>query len=227
MLDAMTSRTQAIAGSALVFALAASPALAQNWPSFRGLNAAGVGNGSPPVTWDVTAKKNVAWKTAIPGLAHSSPIVWGDRVYVITAVASAGTPTVVTGDSSKSGIDPAKDLVPHTWRLLAIDKASGRIAWDRPVHTAVPRVKRHVKASHASATPATNGAAIVALLGSEGLFCFDMTGREKWRQDLGVIDVGLVDDPTYQWGPASSPIIEGNLVIVQSDRHKDGFIAAF
>ena len=207
--------------------LVAGAAHAQNWPAFRGANAAGVGGGAPPLQWDVAKKQNVAWKTAVPGLAHSSPIVWGDRVYVTTAVASSGKATVTTGDSSKAGIDPAADLVAHTWRLLAIDKASGRLLWDREAHKGTPRVKRHVKASHASATPATNGRAIVALLGSEGLFCFDMNGALTWRQDLGVIDVGLVDDPTYQWGPASSPVIEGNRVIVQSDRHKDGFIAAF
>ena len=95
------------------------------------------------------------------------------------------------------------------------------------MHQGVPRMKRHVKASHASATPATDGRVIVALLGSEGLFCFDMSGTLKWRQDLGVMDVGLVDDPSYQWGPASSPVIFENLVIVQNDRHKDSFLAAY
>jgi outer membrane protein assembly factor BamB len=200
---------------------------AQNWPGFRGANAAGVAAGAPPVSWDAKAMRNVAWKTAIPGLAHSSPIVWGDRIYVTTAVASSGTPTVKTGDSNRAGIDPAQDMVTHTWRLLAIDKASGKIVWDRPVHQALPRVKRHVKASHASSTPTTNGRVIVALLDSEGLFCFAMDGTLQWRQDLGVMDVGLVDDPGYQWGPASSPVIEGNLVIVQNDRHKDSFLAAF
>ena len=200
---------------------------AQNWPAFRGANATGLGSGTPPVSWDVKANRNVAWKTAIPGMGHSSPIVWGDRVYVTTAVASSGTPTVVTGDSSKGGVNSAKDVVAHTWRLLAIDKATGKVLWDRAVHTGVPRVKRHVKASHASSTPATDGRAIVALFGSEGLFCFDMNGTLKWRQDLGVMDVGLVGDPTYQWGPATSPIIDGNLVIVQNDRHADSFLAAF
>ena len=204
-----------------------APVSAQNWPAFRGANAAGVAAGAPPVSWDATTKKNVTWKTPIPGMAHSSPIVWGDKVYVTTAVASSGTPGVITGDSSKSGIDSASDLVAHTWRVLALDKASGRVLWDKSVHTGVPRIKRHVKASHASSTPATNGSVIVALLGSEGLFCFDMNGTLKWRQDLGVIDVGLVGDPSYQWGPATSPIIDGTRVIVQADRHKDAFIAAF
>jgi outer membrane protein assembly factor BamB len=223
----MTNSRRAVVCLTALMMLAASPAHAQNWPAFRGANAAGVGAGAPPLQWDATKGQNVAWKTAIPGLAHSSPIVWGDRIYVTTAVAASGGGTVITGDSSKAGIDSAADLVVHTWHLLAIDKASGRVLWNREVHKGTPRVKRHVKSSHASSTPATNGRVIVALLGSEGLFCFDMNGTLSWRQDLGVMDVGLVDDPTYQWGPASSPVIDGARVIVQNDRHKDGFIAAF
>jgi outer membrane protein assembly factor BamB len=204
---------------------AAAPA-AQNWPSFRGADANGVASGAkPPLTWDTASSKNIAWKTAIPGLAHSSPIVWGDRIYVTTAVASSGTPTLTIG--GKDGIDSAADMVVHSWRLIAVDRVSGKIAWDREVHKGLPRLKRHVKASHASATPATDGRSIVALLGSEGLFCFDMNGTLKWRQDLGVMDVGLVDDPSYQWGPASSPTIFDNTVIVQNDRHKESFVAAF
>jgi outer membrane protein assembly factor BamB len=212
---------------ALAASGAAAPAAAQDWPSFRGAHAAGVATGTPPVSWDVTATRNVAWRTPLPGLAHSSPIVWADRVYVTTAVSASGAPTVRTGDSSRAGIGAAPDMVGHTWTLIALDKASGKIVWSRAVHQGVPRVKRHVKASHASSTPATNGRAIVALFDSEGLFCFGMDGTLKWRKDLGVIDVGLVDDPTYQWGPASSPVIDGTRVIVQVDRHKDGFIAAF
>ena len=207
---------------------AATSAAAQNWPSFRGPGAGGVAPESarPPSTWDVGSSRNVAWKVAIPGLAHSSPIVWGDRIYVTTAVPSQpGTPTVITGE--KAGIDSAKDMVAHTWRLLAFDKTTGNVIWDKVVHQGMPRLKRHVKASHASATPATDGRSIVALLGSEGLFCFDTNGTLKWRQDLGVMDVGLVDDPSYQWGPASSPTIFDDLVIVQNDRHKDSFVAAF
>ena len=209
---------------------AASPAAAQNWPSFRGPDANGVAAASskPPSKWDLSSSRNVAWKVPVPGLAHSSPIVWGDRIYVTTAVpAAVGTPAVITGNVDQAGIDSAKDLVSHTWRLIAFEKATGKILWDKVVHQGVPRLKRHVKASHASATPATDGQSIVALLGSEGLFCFDTSGNLKWRQDLGLMDVGLVDDPSYQWGPASSPTIFGNLVIVQNDRHKDSFVAAF
>ncbi len=202
---------------------------ANDWPQFRGKDAAGVAAGTAvtPIQWRLSPDTGIAWKTAIPGLSHSSPIVWGDRVYLTTAVAAEGKPRIVLGDVSKSGIDPATDTGRHAWRLIAIDKASGKIAWDKVAHEGTPRMKRHVKASHASATPATDGRTIVALMGSEGLFAFDMNGNQKWRADLGVMDVGLVDDPGMQWGPASSPVIFGNMVLVQNDRHKNSFLAAY
>jgi outer membrane protein assembly factor BamB len=200
-----------------------------NWPAFRGDNAAGVAaTGHPPSVWDVGSSRNIRWKLALPGLGHSSPIVWGDRVYVTAAVPLEKTSDELKiGDSDEAGIDPAKDLVRHSWRLYAIDRATGKVVWERTAHEGVPRIKRHAKSSHASATPATNGKVVVALFGSEGLFCFDANGTILWKQDLGVMDLGLVDDPTYQWGPASSPIIVDNLAIVQNDRHKDSYLIAF
>lgn len=215
---------------ALLAALVVSSELsAQNWPSFRGENASGVAAAArPPTAWDLATSRNVRWKLPIPGLGHSSPIVWGDRIYLTTAVAlERTTDELKLGDVDAAGIDPAKDLVRHSWRLYSIDRATGRVAWERVAYEGVPRVPRHAKSSHASATPATNGTFVVALFGSEGLFCFDASGKLLWKQDLGVMDVGLVDDPTYQWGPASSPIIVDNLAIVQNDRQKDAFLIAF
>ena len=225
-LNRVTSAKRYLPLTAVWIVCTVSSVTAQNWPTFRGPDASGVAPAAaaPPVTFDVPASRNVAWRTPIPGLAHSSPIAWGDRIFLTTAVAATGEAPVRTGNA---GIDAANDMVSHTWRLLAIDAKTGAVSWDRAVHTGVPRLKRHVKASHASATPATNGRVIVTLLGTEGLFCFDMDGQLRWKQDLGVMDVGLVDDPTYQWGPASSPIILENLVIVQNDRHKESFLAAY
>jgi outer membrane protein assembly factor BamB len=220
-------RGRCLPAACLLLTGAAAGVGAQNWPAFRGANASGVAASAVPVSWDLATSKNVAWKAPLPGLGHSSPIVWNDRVYVTTAVAASGSPRVVTGDSSKSGIDSATDTGPHAWRLIALDKATGKILWNRLAHEGPPRLKRHVKASHASATPATDGRYIAALMGSEGLFVFDMNGTLKWRADLGVMDVGLVDDPAYQWGPASSPVILDDMVIVQNDRHKDAFLAAY
>ena len=209
--------------------LLATTLSASDWPQFRGRDASGVAPApsSPPSSWTLQPARNIGWTAEIPGLAHSSPIVWNNRVYVTTAVGAAGRPKIVVGDSSKSGIDPANDTGRHSWRLIALDAQSGEILWNTVAHESVPRMKHHVKATHASATPATDGRYIVALMGSEGLFAFDMNGARKWRADLGVMDVGLVDDPTMQWGPASSPVIVDDLVIVQNDRHKDSFLAAY
>jgi outer membrane protein assembly factor BamB len=202
---------------------------AENWPAFRGENASGVAvSGRPPVAWDIRSSSNIRWKLSVPGFAHSSPIVWGERVYVTTAVPlEKASDELRPGDRRLGGIDAAPDMVRHSWRLYAIDRATGRVIWERVAVERVPRVKRHLKASHASATPVTNGRYIAALFGSEGLFCFDMTGKLLWTQDLGVLDVGLVGDASYQWGPASSPMIVDNLVIVQNDRQQDSFLAAY
>src|SRR5262245_51249550 len=94
-----------------------------NWPSFRGAQGSGVSSSAqPPVTWNLTSSTNVAWRTPIPGLAHSSPIVWGNRVYLTTAIGQgAAAQSVALGDSDRAGIDPATDTVSHQWQLLALD----------------------------------------------------------------------------------------------------------
>jgi outer membrane protein assembly factor BamB len=121
----------------------------------------------------------------------------------------------------------AETRTPHAWRLYCLDRKTGRVLWERTAHEGVPRVKRHAKASQASATPATDGTRVVTMMGSQGLFAYDMEGRLLWKQDLGRLDVGYVDDPSDEWGPASSPVIHDGLVIVQNDRHKDSYVAAF
>jgi outer membrane protein assembly factor BamB len=205
-----------------------SGGIAQPWPSFRGANSAGIADDQDlPVEWDIETGRNLRWRTAIPGLAHSSPIVWGERVYVTTAISKGDAPEPILGSVDTAGIDSAADQASHQWRLYALNKSTGKVIWERVLHEGIPRVKRHVKSSHASATPVTNGKRIVTLIGSEGLFCFDMEGQLLWKQDLGVLDVGLVDDPSYQWGPASSPILHAQLVIVQNDRHEESFLAAY
>jgi len=200
----------------------------ESWASFRGTNASGVADGHGlPVSWDVATGRQVAWQIPLPGLAHSSPVVWGDRVYLTTAVADSGEVDLTTGNVDVAGIDPAADLVVHAWHLLAVDLGSGDVVWDTVAHRGVPRLARHAKASHASATPATDGRRIVALLGTEGLFCFDMRGELLWRVDVGLLDVGLWGEPEYQWGAASSPVIWRDRVFVQNDRHERSFLAAY
>jgi outer membrane protein assembly factor BamB len=202
-------------------------AAAQPWPSFRGPHASGVLDGAaPPLTWDVTANRGLRWRTPIPGLAHSSPIVWGDRVFVTSALSSAGESPLQRGFSSSG--QPAPDQVEHTWSLFALDRLSGRVVWERTVHRGVPRTLRHMKSSHASSTPATDGKTVVAFFGSEGLFALDARdGRVRWKKDLGVLDTGSIYYPERQWGMASSPVIDDTRVIVQCDLQSGSFLAAF
>ena len=210
---------------ALVFLLVPLTTHAQNWPTFRGPNASGVAEGTnPPVTWDVEKSQNLLWKTNIPGLSHSSPIVWGNNIFVITAISSDSKASFQAKDR---GIDLANDDVKHTWMIFALDKRNGKVLWTDKAYEGVPRAKRHVKATQANSTPATDGRYVVALFGSEGLAAYDMNGKLLWKQDLGVLNPGLWDDKDSSWGHASSPIIYRDLVIVQADGHKHSFIAAF
>ncbi len=203
----------------------------QDWPSFRGTDASGVADAAaPPVSWDLGAGRNIAWTAPIPGSGHSSPIVWGDRVFLTSAVSLL--PSSTPRRDGVKAIDPegyraVEAQTPHAWRLYCLDRTTGRVLWEKTAYEGVPRVKRHAKASQASATPATDGKHLVAMLGSEGLYAYDMEGRLLWKRDLGRLDVGYVDDPSDEWGPASSPVIHDGLVIVQNDRHKDSYVAAF
>lgn len=203
----------------------ASTAFAQNWPSFRGTNASGVGDGKTPVTWNAPKGEKVLWKTEIPGLAHSSPIIWGNRVIITTAVSS--DPKAVFRHGLYGDVDPSPDVSKHSWRVYCLDKATGKIIWERVAHEGVPKTKRHPKSSQASSTPATDGKHIVAFFGSEGLYTYDLDGKLLWKQDLGALNAGWFYDPDYEWGTASSPIIYKNLVIVQCDIQKNSFIAAY
>jgi outer membrane protein assembly factor BamB len=197
-----------------------------NWPAFRGTNAAGVGDGQGLVAdWDVTTGKNIRWKTAIPGLGTSSPIVWGNRVIVVAAASDEDTSfrTGLTGD-----VKPIETLPAHTFSVYALDLASGKVVWHREAYAGKPVTKRHFKSSQANATPATDGTFIIALFGSIGqMFCYDMNGSLVWKRAIGALDSGWFLDPSYQWGHSSSPIIYKSSVIVQADQSRGSFIAAF
>ena len=213
--------------SAPVGATVDKPSAPRNWPSFRGDAGAGNGDGQRAVTeWDVTSGKNIKWKTPIPGMANSSPITWGNRIFVTTAVSKAGDKSFRTG--LYGDVKPVEDLSEHEWKVYAIDKATGKVVWERTAFSGVPKVKRHTKATQANSTPATDGRRIVAAFGSIGLLiAWDMNGKELWRADTGVLDSGWFFDPSFQWGHSSSPIVFRNSVILQADAQKGSYIAAW
>ena len=197
-----------------------------DWPSFRGIRAAGVADGFPTATtWDVPAGKGVRWSTALTGLGHSSPVIWGNRLCITTAISGrtdAGLKIGLYGD-----IKSVDDATPHVWKLLCYDKTNGRTLVDTEIHRGVPKIKRHTKSTHANSTLATDGTRLIAMLGSEGLHAFDMNGKRLWTKDLGVLDSGFFMAPDAQWEFASSPVIHEGKVIIQADVQKNSFLAAF
>jgi len=197
-----------------------------NWPGFRGHNADGIAEGyTTPISWNVDSPQNIKWKTDIPGLGHSSPIVWGGRIFVTTAISGLENPELKVG--LYGSINPVEDDTVHEFKVYCLEKKTGRILWQHTAHKGVPKVKRHPKATHANSTPATDGKHVLAFFGSEGLFCYDIDGKPLWKKDFGVLDSAFFMVPTAQWGFASSPVIHEGVVIVQADVMKDSFLAAF
>jgi outer membrane protein assembly factor BamB len=196
-----------------------------SWPSFRGAQASGIAEGQNlPDHWNVKTGENILWRTPIAGLAHSSPVVWGNRIFLTSAVSSDVNATFRPGLYGDG--DASKDRSRHRWMIYSIDKRSGKILWERVAHQGEPIDKRHIKSTYANATPATDGRIVVAWFGSQGVHAYDINGRFLWKVDLGRVDMGAYDIPTYEWGPASSPIIWNGLVILQCDTQTDSFLLA-
>jgi len=124
-------------------------------------------------------------------------------------------------------IHPFEDNTVHKWIVYCIDKRTGKILWEQVAYKGVPKVKRHPKATHASCTPATDGEHLVAMFGSEGLYCYSMDGKLLWKKDLGVLDSGYYKAPEMQWDFGSSPVIFQDKVFLQCDVQKGSFVAAF
>jgi outer membrane protein assembly factor BamB len=217
---------RAAAGPGVGLSGASAPRPGIDWPQFRGIRASGIDDRHPaPASWDVTKKAGVRWRTAIPGLGHASPVVWGETLYLATSISSRKDADLKVG--LYGDIKPVDDDTPHEWRIYALDKGSGAIEWQRTVHVGVPTIKRHTKATHANSTLATDGERVIAFFGSEGLHAFDMKGNPLWKKDLGVLDAGYYVAPDAQWETGSSPIIHDGVVVVQADVQKGSFLAAF
>jgi outer membrane protein assembly factor BamB len=196
-----------------------------SWPSFRGPLASGVADGmNLPDSWNGETGENILWRTPIPGLAHSSPVVWGDRIFLTSAVSSAGEATFRPGLYGDG--DASADRSTHRFELMALDKKNGEILWSRVAEEAPPVDKRHIKATYANPSPATDGQVVVAWFGSQGVFAYDIDGKLLWEVDLGHLNLGAYDVPSYEWGPASSPILWNGMVILQCDTQLDSFILA-
>lgn len=211
----------ALPSSLLLFLLvfAGSLAAQQNWPQFRGAGSRGVGS-SPqlPLVWG--ADTNVAWRTPIPGRGWSSPIVWGDRIFLTTAV-SEGKLEAPKKGLYFGGNRPEPPPFRHHWRVICVDWNDGRIRWSTEIRAAKPDTPVHVKNTYASETPCTDGEHVYALFGAFGLYCLDLDGEIAWSQPIRPRKMA------YGWGTAASPVLHGDRVFVVSDSEEESWVAAF
>lgn len=196
-----------------------------NWPQWRGPRGQGVSEEKNlPLEWSPT--KNIKWKTPIPGRGHSSPIVWGNRLFLTTAIEG---PVIPGATAVKHIINNEIVKLPdtvgaenhHTLKLICIDTGTGNIVWERTVHEGRMYDDRQKSNTYASSTPATDGRYVYAYFGSEGLHCYDFDGNSVWRASLGGI-------AKMGYGEGTSPVIFENLVIVQVDKEmgQGSYIAA-
>ncbi len=197
-----------------------------HWPQFRGTAARGVADGqNPPVSWDIESGDGLAWEAKLPGLGHSCPTVWADKIFLTSAISGAKKESIRIGNYGS--VDSVDDPSEHDFIVVAINKNSGEILWNKTAVKAVPKVKRHLKSTHANPTVACNDSVVIAFFASEGLYCYSHDGELLWKQKLGFLDSGWFYDVDYQWGFAASPVIFEDTVIVQCDIQKNSFIAAY
>ncbi len=198
---------------------------ATDWPGFRGLGARGVAEGFPLRTaWNADSKsgelEGVLWQIPIPGLGHSSPVVFGDKVFLITAIADAGEAELQVGPGGNT--NAAEDGGSQSWVVFCFDKTTGQEIWSKTAHQGPPKATRHTKATHANTSVCVDGQNVLVFLGSEGMYCYDMAGNLRWSRDLGVIDVSKYG---IGWGYASSPALFKDRIAIVCDDPKQPYAA--
>jgi outer membrane protein assembly factor BamB len=197
---------------------AAAPDVEGNWPQFRGPGARGISsNKGLPERW--SASENVAWKSNIPGRAWSSPIVWGEHVFLTTAINSG------VSESRKKGLylggdRPDAPRPEHQWKVLCLELSSGKVQWERVIYQASPPQPIHLKNSYASETPVTDGERVYACIGNAGVFCLDVQGHPVWSKPLES------HKTRFGWGTAASPVLCRDRLYVLNDNEEDSYLLA-
>ena len=223
-MSSQRSWRMALAALAAVLAICAAPVRsapgASDWPYWRGPAADGMAAGGAPLTWSAT--ENVRWKTDIPGLGHSSPVIWGDCIFLTTAIktgaasAAAAAPVAASNPHTAGG-----PQVEHKFDVLALDRKTGKILWQRTAKTAVPHEGGHNQyGSFASNSPVTDGKYVYAFFGSRGMYCYDFKGNLIWEKDFGVqLRIRMA------FGEGMAPVLAGDKVVLVFDHEGDSFIA--
>jgi outer membrane protein assembly factor BamB len=225
--------TRAIVALSLSIALFAGSAVIAvepdrgSWTQWRGPNGSGIAaDASVPLEWDATANRNILWKTEIEGRGHSSPVVWGDRIFLTTAIEGEVIPGA-KAPSHRMGAEEFKhpDALGadkrHTLKVLAIDRSTGAVAWSKVAYDGPMYDDRHQVSSYASPTVAVDGERVFAYFGSSGLYSYDLAGSQLWTRDIG-------DIKTIGMGVGTSPVLWGGRVFIQADEDegKESFLVA-
>jgi outer membrane protein assembly factor BamB len=188
-----------------------------NWPRFRGADATGLApnRAGLPETW--SEKENIKWKTEIPGHGWSSPVVWGNRIFITAAISGPREPVK---KGYYAGVQHYPPTTEHRWMVYCIDFRTGKLLWEREAHKGVPRTSRHVKNSYASETAVVDGERVYVTFGDVGIFAFDLNGKLLWKKPLSPHRTRL------GWGTGSSPVQHGNRLYLVSDNEESSFLAA-
>lgn len=193
----------------------------KNWHHWRGPYATGVAvDANPPIMWSAT--ENIRWKVAIPGVGHATPIIWGDKIFVQTAIEGQKEKAEESEDGNPfSGFFGGRNEGPtYKFDLLAIDRSDGSILWQKTLREVAPHEGTHRDATFASNSPVTDGEFVYAYFGSRGLYCVDMDGNVKWEKDVGT----MYKNNTF--GEGSSPVLYGDTLVIVQDHEGDSFVTA-
>jgi outer membrane protein assembly factor BamB len=228
-------------GSAMMALGATQADYQKNWPHWRGPLANGVAPlGDPPTEWSET--KNVKWKVSIPGVGNSTPVIWGDKLFVLTVVNTGKRPEGAASTAvGAQPAPPAENAQPpdggrrgggggqgggspptetHQFVVLCLDRNTGKILWQKTAREEVPHQQTHNTSTHAPASPITDGQQLYVSFGSRGIYCYDLDGNLKWQRDLGKMQT------INNFGEGGSPALHGDKLIVNWDHEGPDFITA-
>ena len=204
-----------------VFVIGAEPPadFEKNWPQWRGPQANGVAPyGNPPIEW--SESKNIKWKIELPGKGHATPIIWNNRIFVLTAIETEKQVENQAQVKKRFGPPTTSTSNIHKFVIFAINRSDGQIVWQHTARKELPHEGRHPTGTWASNSPVTDGEHVYAYFGSRGLYCYDMQGNLKWEKDLGDMSIKL------SFGEGSSPVIYNDKIVVNWDHEGQSFIIA-
>ena len=200
--------------------------VSRQWPSYRGYLLSGIlDNANLPESFDLKSGKNIAWKTTIEGMGISSPVIWDNNLFITTAVSQADKAGFKPG--IYGNVSSVDDSSVHEWKVICLNKLTGKIIWERTACTGIPAIKRHPKSTHANCSVATDGNHVIAFFGSEGLYCYNMKGDLVWKKSFGVLKSVFFMMKNAEWEFASSPLIYNGKLLIQCDVLENSFVAAF